>query len=409
MRRRRGAAEGPSFLLSPLGIVFTTVVIDLVGFGIVLPILPLWAEGFGASPVQIGMLTASYAVMQLLFAPVWGRVSDRYGRRPVILISLAGSAVAALVIGLAGTLLVLWLARVLQGIAGASYAAAQAYVADVTTREERAKGMGMIGAAFGLGFVLGPAIGAAFSAIDPRLPFFVAAALAATNLVIAYLRLPESRRPGAAPAPAPRLALVRRALASADLAPLVWLSFVATFAFVAMESTFALFGERRFDYDITQVGLLFVYIGVLTALAQGYLVGRVVGRVGEGRALIGGLWGTAAGLLLVAASRDLWLLLVGLAVLAVASGLVFSTTTALISLAAGEHEQGLVLGLSASVGGAARIAGPLVATVLFQHAGIGVPLLLGAALFALCAAAAIRLPGPHAALPGSSLTRSSRS
>jgi MFS transporter, DHA1 family, tetracycline resistance protein len=409
VRRRRGAAEGPSFLLSPLGIVFTTVVIDLVGFGIVLPILPLWAEGFGASPVQIGMLTASYAVMQLLFAPVWGRVSDRYGRRPVILVSLAGSAVAALVIGLAGTLLVLWLARVLQGIAGASYAAAQAYVADVTTREERARGMGMIGAAFGLGFVLGPAIGAAFSAIDPRLPFFVAAALAATNLVIAYLRLPESRRPGAAPAPAPRLALVRRALASADLAPLVWLSFVATFAFVAMESTFALFGERRFDYDITQVGLLFVYIGVLTALAQGYLVGRVVGRVGEGRALIGGLWGTAGGLLLVAVSRDLWLLLLGLAVLAVASGLVFSTTTALISLAAGEHEQGLVLGLSASVGGAARIAGPLVATVLFQHAGIGVPLLLGAALFALCAAAAIRLPGPRAALPDASLSRSSRS
>ena len=127
-------ARGPAFLLSPLGIVFTTVVIDLVGFGIVLPILPLWAETFGASPTQIGLLTASYAVMQLLFAPVWGRLSDRYGRRPVILASLAGSAVAALLIGLAGTLLVLFLARILQGIAGASYAAAQAYVADVTDR-----------------------------------------------------------------------------------------------------------------------------------------------------------------------------------------------------------------------------------------------------------------------------------
>lgn len=411
MRRPRGAPRGPAFLLSPLGIVFTTVVIDLIGFGIVLPILPLWAEEFGASPLQIGALTASYAVMQLIFAPVWGRISDRRGRRPVILVSLAGSAVAALMIGLAGSLLALFAARLLQGIAGASYAAAQAYVADVTTREERARGMGMIGAAFGLGFILGPAIGALFSSIDERLPFVVAAALAATNLAIAWARLPESRRPGTAPAPTPRLALVRRALGSADLAPLVWLSFIATFAFVGMESTFALFGERRFGYDVPQIGLLFVYIGVMTALAQGFLVGRLVAAVGEGRALVGGLAGTAAGLLMTAAAQDLWLLLPGLGVLAIASGLVFSTTTALISLRAAEDDQGAVLGLGASVGGAARIAGPLVATALFQHAGIAVPLIVGAALFAACAAAAaVRLTGPTPLRStGSPLSRSSRS
>ena len=385
------AGRGPSFLLSPLGIVFTTVVIDLVGFGIVLPILPLWAETFGASPVQIGLITASYAVMQLLFAPVWGRLSDRYGRRPIILVSLAGSAVAALTIGLAGTLVVLFLARVVQGIAGASYAAAQAYVADVTSPEERAKGMGMIGAAFGLGFVLGPAIGALFSAVDERLPFFVAAGLAAVNWLIAYRRLPESLRPGAREAPAPRLGLVRRALSSRDLAPLVWLSFIATFAFVGMESTFALFGERRFDYDMVEMGLLFTYIGVLAVFSQGYLVGRVVPRWGEVRVMTVGLIGTAAGLVVVAVAHDLWLLLVGLALLAVPSGLVFSTTTALISLAAGEREQGAVLGLTAAIGGAARIAGPIAATLLFQHAGIAVPLLVGAALFALAAAAAIRV------------------
>jgi multidrug resistance protein len=385
------SGRGPSFLLSPLGIVFTTVVIDLVGFGIVLPILPLWAETFGASPIQIGLITASYAVMQLLFAPVWGRLSDRYGRRPIILVSLAGSAVAALAIGLAGTLLVLFLARVVQGIAGASYAAAQAYVADVTTPQERARGMGLIGAAFGLGFVLGPALGALFSAVDERLPFFVAAGLAAANWLIAYRRLPESLRPGAREAPAPRLGLVRRALGSRDLAPLVWLSFIATFAFVGMESTFALFGERRFDYDMVEMGLLFAYIGVLAVFSQGYLVGRVVTRWGEVRVMVGGLVGTAAGLLIVAVAHDLWLLLVGLALLAVPSGLVFSTTTALISLAAGEREQGAVLGLSAAIGGAARIAGPIVATVLFQHAGIAVPLLVGAALFALAAAGAVRV------------------
>ncbi|MGD9571812.1 MAG: MFS transporter [Thermoleophilia bacterium] len=408
---RSASSRGPGFLLSPLGIVFMTVVIDLVGFGIVLPILPLWAETFGASPVQIGLITASYAVMQLLFAPVWGRVSDRVGRRPVILVSLAGSAVAALLIGLAGTLLVLFLARILQGIAGASYAAAQAYVADVTTREERAKGMGMIGAAFGLGFVLGPAIGALFSSVDERLPFFVAAGLAAANLVLAWLRLPESRKQGAAAAPVPRASVLRRALSSPDLAPLVWLSFVATLAFVGMESTFALFGERRFDYSTAQIGLLFVYIGVLTVIGQGFLVGRLVERWGEGRVLVGGLAGTAGGLLAVAVARDLWVLLPGLALLAVASGLVFSTTTALISLASGEDEQGATLGLTASVGGAARIIAPLAATALFQHAGIAVPLVAGAALMALCAAAAaVRLSGPASPRStGSPLSRSSRS
>ena len=394
------AARGPSFFLSPLGIVFTTVVIDLVGFGIVLPILPLWAETFGASPVQIGLITASYAVMQLLFAPVWGRLSDRHGRRPIILISLAGSAVSALMIGLAGTLVLLFVARVLQGIAGASYAAAQAYVADVTTKEERARGMGMIGAAFGLGFILGPAFGAIFSAVDARLPFFVAAGLAALNWVIAYRRLPESLRPGVAEAPAPRLATLRRALSSRELAPLVWMSFIATFAFVGMESTFALFGERRFDYDAVQMGLLFTYIGVLAAFGQGVLVGRFVARWGESRVLIAGLLGTAAGLGVTAVAHDLWVLLVGLMLLSVASGLVFATTTALISLAAHEREQGTVLGLNASVGSAARILGPVVAAVLFQHAGVGVPLVVGAVLFALCAAAAIRVltSASHAAV-----------
>lgn len=389
------AGRGASFFLTPLGIVFTTVVIDLIGFGLVLPILPLWAEEIGATPVEIGIITASYAVAQLLFAPVWGRLSDRHGRRPVILVSLAGSAVASLFIGLAGTLVVLLIARVLQGIAGASYAAAQAYVADITEPKDRAKGMGMIGAAFGLGFVLGPAIGALFSAIDQRLPFFIASGLAAINFVIAYFRLPVSRRPGAAApeAPVPRLAVVRRAISSRDLAPLVWLSFVSTFAFVGMETTFALFGERRFSYSPVQMGLLFTFIGVMAVFSQGYLVGRVVERWGESRVMVGGLAGTAVGLLLVAVSHDLWLLLIGLAVLAVASGLVFSTTTALISLAAGEREQGMVLGLSASVGGAARIGAPLLAGVLFEYVGIAVPLILGAALFALCAAAALRVVG----------------
>ena len=384
-----GRREGPPFLLTPLGIVFTTVLIDLIGFGIVLPILPLWAEEFGASPVEIGVITASYAVMQVLFAPVLGRLSDRHGRRPVILLSLVGTVVAFLMVGFAQGLLVIFLARVLQGIAGASYAAAQAYVADVTTPAERAHGMGLIGAAFGLGFLLGPAIGALFAVIDPRAPFFAAAALALANLAIAYRRLPESVVPGTAPAERPGFAALRRALASRRIGPLVWLTFIANFAFIGMETTFALFGAHRFGYGMVAMGLLFAYIGVLAAFSQGLLVRRVVARAGEWRVMLVGLAGTAAGLLLMAASHALWLLLVALALLAVGSGLVFATTTALISLAAGDGEQGTMLGLTASVGAVARVAAPLAGGVLFQHVDLAAPLVVGGILFALCAVGAL--------------------
>ena len=187
---------GLSFFGTPLGIIFSTVLIDLIGFGIVIPLVPLYAEQFGASVIEIGLLTGVYALMQLIFAPIWGRVSDRYGRRPVILGSLVGSSIAWLLFGFAPALWVLFLARILDGISGASYAAAQAYVADITTDEDRVRGMGLVGAAFGLGFIIGPAIGGLFAVIDPRAPFILAAALAMANFAVALRRLPESRVPG---------------------------------------------------------------------------------------------------------------------------------------------------------------------------------------------------------------------
>lgn len=400
MSRGRGR-RSLTFFTSPLGIVFTTVLIDLVGFGIVIPLMPLYAETFGASPTEIGLLTASFAFMQLLFAPLWGRLSDRVGRRPVILASLVGTAVASLVFGLAGALWLLFVARILDGISGASYGAAQAYVADVTTPEERAHGMGLIGAAFGLGFVVGPALGALCAAVDPRLPFFVAAGLAAANFALAWRRLPESRRPGAAPSTYSRIALLRSALASRSLAPLVWLSFVGTFGFVAMEATFALLGERRFAFGLVEIGLVFTFIGVVAAVAQGGLVRPLVRRVGEWPTLRAGLVMTAVALALLAVVEDLWALFPALVLLAVGSGLVFPTVTALVSKRTPEGDQGGVLGLMASTGGLARVTSPILATVLFEHVGVAVPYVMGAALFAICAAYALAatgsLPGPLAA------------
>jgi MFS transporter, DHA1 family, tetracycline resistance protein len=385
----RGGHGGVS-LKGPLGIVLLTVVIDLVGFGIVLPILPLWAETFGASPIEIGLLTASYSLMQVIFAPFWGRLSDRVGRRPVILVTLAGSAVSALVIGFAGTLWVLFLGRILNGVSGASYAAAQAYVADITTKEDRARGMGLIGAAFGIGFILGPAIGALFSLIDQSAPFFAAAALAAANFAWAWARLPESRtRTQAAPVGS-RLEQLRRALASRDLGPLIGLSFIATFAFVGMESTFALLGDRRFDYGPAEMGLLFAFVGVAAAVGQGFLVWKLVKRHGEHAVLVLGLAGTAAGLGLMAVATSLPLMLAALAILGTTSGLAFATTSALISRAASDHEQGGILGITASVSGVARIAGPIVAGALFQNVDVAAPLVVGAFLTAACVLVAVR-------------------
>ena len=367
----------------PLGIVFMTVLIDLIGFGVVLPILPLYAKQYGASAVQIGFLTASYAFAQFVCAPILGRLSDRVGRRPVILIALAGTIVAATTMGLANALWILFVARTLDGISGASYAVGQAYVADLTGPEDRARAMGMIGAAFGIGLVIGPGIGALASLASPRLPFFITAAIAAANLAWAYRRLPESRPANLGAQPG-RFEVVTGALRNRDIAPFVWASLIGTLAFVGMESTFALFGERRLGFGLAQTGLLFAYVGVLSALVQGWLVRKLVPRFGEGPVLRAGLFISALGLAAIAPCHQVWQLLLACIPLALGSGLVFPTLTAIVSRRTSEHEQGGVLGVLASTNGLARVVGPVAATATFQHVGVWAPYVIGAGLFAAC-------------------------
>lgn len=399
MARKRGdrpVGHGRGgFFLSPLGIVFTTVVIDMIGFGIVIPILPLYAQDLGASPTVIGVLASSYALMQFLFAPVWGRLSDRHGRRPVILVALAGSAISSLLIGLATSLVLLFVARILNGISGASYSAAQAYVADVTSPQERARGMGLIGAAFGLGFILGPAIGGLCAIVDPRLPFFVAAALAALNLLAAWRRLPEpERRPATQSS---QRELLRAAFRDGRIAPMIAITFLATFAFVGMEQTFALLGNRRFGFGLVETGLMFTYIGVVVAVVQGKAVGPLVARLGERRVMLTGLVVTGAALGLLAVTMHLWALFLVTALLA-ASGLVFPTVTSIVSQAAGDADQGGMLGLVASSSGLARIVGPLAAGAMFEIA-VPLPYIVGAALFGVCLVIALRGSGRTALEP----------
>ncbi len=383
VRRGRG---GLAFFGTPLGIVFSTVLIDLIGFGIVIPLVPLYAEEFGASVMEIGLLTGVYALMQIIFAPVWGRVSDRVGRRPVILGSLLGSSVAWLLFGFAPALWVLFLARILDGISGASYAAAQAYVADITTDEDRVRGMGLIGAAFGLGFIIGPAIGGLFAVIDPRAPFILAAAAALANFAIAWKRLPESRvqgtREGARQA---RWTALVRAIGSRDFGPLIGIAFIGGLGFVGMESVFSLFGNRRFGFGLTETALVFVFIGVFAAIVQGGVVYRLTARMGEWPVLRAGLWLTAASLVLLGFATTLWVLFPVLAVLALGSGLTFPTISALVSQRAPADDQGGILGVLASAGGLARLIAPIAATALFQLVGVGSPLIIGGLLFVACA------------------------
>ena len=369
--------------------LFLIVVIDLVGFGLVIPLLPFYAVRFGASPQLVTSLLAIYSLMALLSAPLWGRLSDRIGRRPVLMSSLAAGALAYLWMGAADALWMLLAARGLAGICAGNIAAAQAYIADMTTPENRAKGMGLIGAAFGLGFIIGPALGGLLAGNNPAsadlaMPAWVAAGLSGIALLGVVFVLPESR-PLAARQNIParsRLAAILGALRRPILSRLILIFFLVILAFSGMESTFALWAMRQFGWGPSQVAYVFAYVGLLSAVLQGGLIGRLSRRFGEERLLLVGLALIGIGLLTLPAARSMSLLALVLAALAVGMGLVQPSLNSLISRRSGREEQGEVLGVSQSVGSLARVLGPLAAGFLFTEFGRDAPYLWGAALIA---------------------------
>ncbi len=382
-------------------VIFLTVFIDLIGFGIVLPLLPIYNRDLGASGLLIGIIQASFSAMQFLFAPSWGRLSDRIGRRPVLLTSTAGAAVSygifAFGCGLSGStaLWILLASRVLAGICGANITVAQAYIADITPASERSKRMGLIGMAFGLGFVFGPPLGAiGIHLLGLRGPGYLAAAFCTLNFVLALAILPESWKPSSEHvASRPHLDQWLHTLGHPKIGLLVAVFFLATFCFASFETTLGLLISKNLHLDVVShqdmkmSGYLIAYCGVIGAVVQGGMIGRMVKRSGEARVIANSMFLLAISLaplpFVAGSGAVVWvLLLLVLAVLAVASSLTRPPVFGLISILTPAHEQGATIGVAQSAGSLARILAPIfAATLLDYHPALPYLICSGISLF----------------------------
>lgn len=359
--------------------IWSTVALDLVGFGIIVPILGRYAERFGASGLTVGLLFASFSLAQLLCAPLLGRLSDRIGRKPVIVISLIGTAIGSFITGAAGVLWLLFAGRIVDGASGGSLSVAQAAVADLAPEADRPRLIGLLGAAFGVGFVLGPAIGGLAALGGPHVPFYVAGVLATINAVAAIIRLPETRRPGDH---------VRRPGFTSPVSPilrhLAIVGFMTVVAFTSFEATFSLFGDRRFGLTEASSAAVFLGVGLVLVAIQGGAYGRLVERFGTQRLLALGLGTLIAGLAVTSVAKVWPVLIIALLLLAVGQGCVSPSITSLVTQHAPPDRRGEALGFQQSASAVGRVVGPPAAGAMFDRVGIWSPYLAGSVL---CAAA----------------------
>lgn len=393
--------------MGAMAVLFLIVFIDLVGFGVVIPLLPFYGLHFGAGPAEVTWMMACYSAAQFFSSPLLGRLSDRVGRRPVLLVSLAASAASYLWLGFADALWMLFAARLLAGAGAGNIAAAQAYITDVTTPETRAKGMGLIGAAFGLGFTVGPALGGLVAGSDPTAaalarPAFLAAGLSGLAFLIALARLKESlpRASREAAARPSRWRVAKDVATRPVLRRLLLLLFVTVTAFAGMETTFALWANSAYGWGPREVGYNFLYVGLVLVAVQGGLIGKLSRRLGEARLVLAGAGMIAIGLGLLPVALALWRLLFVNTLLALGMGLLNPSITSLISQQADVDERGGVLGVSQSASSLSRILGPAAAGPVFALWGRDAPYYVGAIAMALVVALASRLPRARRAAQG---------
>jgi DHA1 family tetracycline resistance protein-like MFS transporter len=361
------------FFTKPLLIIFITIFIDLLGFGMVIPLLPFFAQDFHATPFEIGLLVSSYSWMQFFFSPIFGSLSDKYGRRPILFFSIIGSGIGYLMIGLAGALWIVFAGRVLGGITGANLSTAQAYIADVTTVENRAKGMGLFGMAFGFGFIMGPAMAGILSKFGHEVPFFVAAGLSFANAILLYFILPETRRFSEAIIEKKgRIAELLESIKDSRFAVITLEYFLLVMAFSMMTTAFPLYTGHSFGYDAEQTGYVLAYVGLLAVIMQGGLLGKLAQKFGEANLVVVGCSLLVLSFVAVPfVSKDsfgLLGLLAGAGCFAIGNSISSPALTSLASKAAGEFDQGKALGMMQSAASLARAIAPTVTGILLNNA-----------------------------------------
>ena len=375
--------------------IWTTVALDLVGFGIIVPILGRYAERFGANGLQVGLMFASFSVAQMVFAPILGRISDKVGRKPVIVFSLIGTAVGSFVTGAAGALWVLFLGRILDGASGASVAVAQGAVADIAPPEQRARLMGMLGAAFGVGFVVGPALGGLAALGGPHVPFYLAGSIAAINAVAAMIRLPETKpdtshitekhQRGSALSPAlKRFALV---------------GFLSMLGFAGFEATFSIWGQKQFGFTEGSASIVFVFVGVTLVAVQGGLIGPLTEKLGSRKLLRIGLSLVAVGLLLLGFTTTWPMLFIALFLLSLGQGMSGPSGSSLVAELAPVERRGEAIGYQQSTAAFGRVAGPVMAGALFDHVGINSQFLVSGILIVVAVGSVWSITHPAVTTP----------
>lgn len=387
--------------MSPLGVVVAIVLVDLLGFSIVMPLLAPFARQYGMAGWQIGLLFAAYPMAQLVAGPILGRLSDRYGRRPLLIVSQAGTALSFVVLGLSSNFTIMLLARLLDGASGGNILVAQAYVADVTKPENRARGMGLIGMAFGLGFVLGPLLGGLMLElpVDPawrlKIPFLAAAGFSTIALVLVLTRLPESLPRDAASRQAARV-VSWRGIADTMTLPgvgrLVALGALVVLGFAALEGTYSLYLRERLGWEARGAAFGFAYLGLVSALVQGGLIRRLVPRYGEPRLIAVGVAALVVGFAAVALSTSAAALLGATLIVGVGQGLASPSVSGLLSRITPSSEQGAVFGVLSSAQTLSRMINYVVANLLLARSGPSAPFWEAAAIASLALLLAASVP-----------------